>query len=134
MPWSPPAHVLDDDPTISPPPPPPPPSSALAPALSSGLAEVWANGSFSDCRLVPRSGEEFAAHRLVLSARSEHFRELLAPTASAVTAAAIRLSVDAERPLVEAALRHVYLEAPPPDGLSHEELLALRGLLIMNGE
>ena len=37
-------------------------------------------------------------------------------------------------PLVEAALRHVYLEAPPPDGLSHEELLALRGLLIMNGE
>jgi hypothetical protein len=103
--------------------------SPLADELTAGLAAMWASGAFSDCRLVPSSGEEVACHRLVLSARSSHFGRLFAPTASAVTASPIRLSLGVSRPLLLAALRHVYLDEPPPvSELSHGELLALRGV------
>jgi len=106
-----------------------PPSSSLADEMRSALGELWESGAFSDCRLVPRSGEEMACHRAVLSARSAHFRLLLEPTATAVTAAPIRLTLDLERPLLLAALRFVYLDEPPDAALlSHADFLALRGV------
>lgn len=112
---------IDVDTATPPPPPPPPPPTVVVPPpdLHRHLGGLLDTGEGADVTFEV-SGKTFAAHRLVLAARSPVFRaelfgprkELGATTGGAVDHTAIRID-DMEARDFEALLRYMYTDSLP---------------------